>query len=209
MLSVLNGGDVDITGAFGVNGANIVVSDAGSTLTTTAALSINGGSALNVAASGNVSAGGALNVGTIGNGTVSVTGNGSSLRAATATIGAASGSTATLTVENGGTFTTGAGLTTVNATGDLNVLSGGTMIVRGNMIVHSSLDIADGGTIILDATAPAVPGAFVETNRLEENSSLATADTAAVPEPGIGALLASGLALLGARRLKERRFSIR
>ncbi|HZJ16901.1 MAG TPA: hypothetical protein VFD27_17740, partial [Chthoniobacteraceae bacterium] len=91
-------------------------------------------------------------------GTITITGAGSALTlngAATATIGATSSSIATVNVENGGTFTTGTGLTTVNATGDLNVNTGGTMIVRGDMIVYSSLDIAGGGTVILEASAPA------------------------------------------------------
>ena len=94
-------------------------------------------------------------------GTLTITGAGSALTitgAGVTTIGAAGSSTATVNVQNGGTFTTGTGQTNVNATGDLNINTGGALIVRGDMFVQSSLDIGNGGTVILDATAPPAPG---------------------------------------------------
>jgi hypothetical protein len=96
----------------------------------------------------------------------------------------------------------------VNTTGDLNINAGGTMIVRGDITVASSLEIANGGTVILGGGAPA-PGEFVEVGfsvigegDVEMWESGAAA--AAVPEPGVGALLASALALVGFHRRKER-----
>jgi len=116
-------------------------------------------------------------------------------------------------VENGGVFITGIGLTTVNATGDLNVNAGGTMIVRGDVTVLSSLDIA--GTVILDGGAPPAakdlfendPG-FDERELSAPGSEFARVAThvqvhnppGAIPEPGVSALLISALALLGVRR---------
>jgi hypothetical protein len=103
--------------------------------------------------------------------------------------------------------------TTVNATGDLNVNAGGTMIVRGNMTVLSSLDIA--GTVILDGGAPPAaeglsendPGFYEgELSAAGSEFAWAAADgqvhnpPGAIPEPGVGALLISALALLGVRR---------
>src|SRR4030095_2594236 len=103
--------------------------------------------------------------------------------------------TATLTMENGGTFITGTGLTTVNATGDLNINAGGTMIVRGNMTVLSSLDIANGSTVILDANAPPAPASdeFAEPElgapgvpdfgAWEDSNASTGASVGVVPEP--------------------------
>jgi T5SS/PEP-CTERM-associated repeat protein len=140
-------------------------------------------------------------------GSVTITGAGSALTltgAATATIGAASASIGTLTVENGGAFTTGTGLTTVNATGDLNINAGGTMIVRGNMTVANSLEIANGGTVILDASAPA-PGEFAETDLTGPDEfdfgAVESIGGSAVPEPGSATLITAGaLGLLVRRR---------
>ncbi|HZJ15634.1 MAG TPA: hypothetical protein VFD27_11315 [Chthoniobacteraceae bacterium] len=141
-------------------------------------------------------------------GTITITGAGSALTLSnTATIGAASASTAAVNVQNGGTFTTGTGLTTVNATGDLNVLAGGTMIVRGDMIVHSSLDIA--GTVILDddpVPAPALGAiADVGLQDFEEGefgggNPSAGDSVSAVPEPNVAMLVLTSLGILGIRR---------
>jgi hypothetical protein len=167
-LNVFNGADVDITGAFGVNGSTILVTGAGSTFSADTFVVSSG--TLTVSAGGAVSVSTGFSLGTAG--------------------------TATLTIENGGTFSTGTGLTTVNATGDLNINSGGTMIVRGSMTVLSSLDIA--GTVIVGAPAP---GQVAESERDFEDGYLsAPAGITNIPEPGVGALLASALALLGLRR---------
>ena len=146
-------------------------------------------------------------------GTVLITGSGSALTlSGVATIGATSASTATLNVENGGTFTTGTGLTTVNVTGDLNVNAGGTMIVRGDMVVANSLDIANGGTVILGGGAPA-PGEFAEpdltgpdefdSGAVENIGGSSTVDFAAVPEPGSATLITAGALSLLARRRRR------
>ena len=152
-------------------------------------------------------------------GTIIISGAGSALTldsALSSTIGAISGSSATLTVENGGTFTTSTGRTTVNATGDLNINNGGTMIVRGDMTIHSALEISAGGTVILSEDAPLAPAAFQFAEAevgMSSNLDLGTwkdgafasagSDLAAVPEPGVGALLATGLMLLGMRRRRS------
>ena len=144
---------------------------------------------------------------------ITITGTGSSLTlTGQAMFGGASGSIATLTVENGGIFTTGTGTTTVNATGDLNINAGGTMIVRGDMTIASSLDIANGGTVILGGGAPA-PGEFAEADltgpdgfdfgAVENIGGASTADFVAVPEPGSATLIASGALSLLARRRRR------
>src|SRR6185369_10190382 len=105
-------------------------------------------------------------------------------------------SAGSVTVLNGGTFTTGIGQTNVNATGAIHVNSGGTMIVRGNMTVQTSLDIA--GTVILDANAPA-PGEETDDLALadfppndfsfeEDANRLSMGEGAAVPEPSVAML---------------------
>ena len=156
------------------------------------------GSALTIL-SGATLTGTSLNVATMDaatTGSVTIAGAGSALiltGAAAATIGAASGSTATLTVQSGGTFTTGTGLTTVNATGDLNINAGGTMIVRGDMIVHSSLDIANGGTVILSESAMPAPAS----GELVWDMPALETTVVVVPEPGSATLALLGCALLG------------
>jgi hypothetical protein len=145
-------------------------------------------------------------------GTVEIDGTGSSLTITglITTLGASAASTATFNVQNGGTFTTGTGLTTVNSTGDLNINAGGTMIVRGDMTVANSLDIANGGTVILGGDAPA-PGESAEVDltwpdefdfgAVETIGGSSTADFAAAPEPGSATLIAAGaLSLLTRRR---------
>jgi hypothetical protein len=80
------------------------------------------------------------------------------------------------------------------------VNAGGTMIVRGDMLIQSSLDIA--GTVIIEADAPAP--AF-DNAIAWETSNLQTGNlSAAVPEPGVGALLLAAATLLGARPGKAR-----
>ncbi len=144
-------------------------------------------------------------------GTLLVTGAGSALTLSdTATIGAASNSVATVTIENGGVFTTGTGLTTVNATGDLNINAGGTMIVRGDMLVQSALDIDDGGTVILGESATPAPvrndfaDAGLQSSEmggwLTPHGSGASTDFNVVPEPGVSSLLLLGVAALFRRR---------
>jgi T5SS/PEP-CTERM-associated repeat protein len=194
-VSFLNGG----TGTFGA-----ILVDSSTIAGTDGTLSIQSGASVTAGSliiAPNASA---------NSGVVTITGPGSALTltgAATATIGAASNSIGTLNVESGGTFTTGTGLTDVRATGDINVNAGGTMIVRGNMNVANSLDIANGGTVILGGSAPPAPAlAMDEIGASAFGAGEIGAATTIVPEPGIGALLASALALLGARRPKERRF---
>ncbi len=126
-------------------------------------------------------------------GTVSITGTGAALTltgAATATIGAASGSIATVNIGSGGTFTTGTGQTNVNATGDLNVNAGGTMIVGGDMVVLTSLDI--GGTMI-------VHGNMVVSGALNIGDTLIVADSAPFTpaEAQFGTLESSDSAAVG------------
>jgi hypothetical protein len=128
----LNGGDFarDATGTFALDPGRTFTVQNGGDATFTGAFGVAGSTTYNITGTGS---------------TLTVTG--------TTTIGMSSGGTATVNIGNGGTFTTGTGQTTVNATGDLNINAGGTMIVRGNMTVHSSLEIA--GTVILAASAPA------------------------------------------------------
>ena len=128
-----------------------------------------------------------------------ITGLGSALTlATTATLGTASASTATLTVESGGTFTTGTGLTTVNATGDVNINDGGTMIVRGDLIVRGSLEIASGGTMMVEASGVLAPGA--SDFPADENFRRLAAP---VPEPGMGALWLCGLVVIALGRARR------
>jgi fibronectin-binding autotransporter adhesin len=195
----LNGATADLTFSSASTSAfGLIQVDASSTAGTSGTLTINSGATVT---------GTGLTVAnrTVANtGAVTISGADSLLTltgAATTTIGAASASTGTLTIENGGTFTTGTGLTMVSATGDLNILGGGTMIVRGNMVVKSALDIADGGVVILDATEPPSPG---DDPIFDDASFRNDVASRAVPEPGIGALLLSAVALLGARHPKIR-----
>jgi hypothetical protein len=177
-LNVFNGADVDITGAFEVNGANILVSGSGSTFSAETFVVSSG--TLIVSAGGDVSVSTEFSLGTSGS--------------------------ATLTIENGGTFTTGSNLTTISDTGDLNINAGGTMMVRGEMTVFSSLDI--GGTVILGATASPTPnaiGTMPESNLSFDESDLSASTTITnIPEPGIGSLLASAIALLRLRHRESR-----
>ena len=93
--------------------------------------------------------------------------------------------------------------------GNLVKASDGTLALNGALGTGASTLSADAGTTILGAsqTLAALTIAGGATVVLEENSlpspTLADANSA-VPEPGIGALLLSALALLGLRRPKER-----
>ena len=116
-------------------------------------------------------------------------GTGSTLQVTnTATV--AGGATLTL---NGGTFTAGP----LNVSGTLRATLGtasaasGTNNSGGRIFISDALDIASGGKVILDATAPAP--AFAADGFVFENAS--------VPEPGVGALLASMVWLWLWRRL--------
>ena len=89
---------------------------------------------------------------------------------------------------------------TVNITGDLGgsnifvnpILSTATVnIARSEQL--NSLYIGDGGKIVLTNSLPPAPDAL----QFDTASAL---ETPAIPEPGIGALLASALAFFGARR---------
>jgi len=174
-------GALTITGAFEVNGSNVLVTGAGSTFSADTIRVSTG--ALTVSAGGDLSVSTEFSLGTAGS--------------------------ATLTIENGGTFTTGTGLTTVNATGDLNINAGGTMIVRGDMTVLSSLDIANGGVVILGATASRTPalGAIADVELLDfeqgefGGGNPRAGDTvSAVPEPSVAMLVLTSLGVLGIRR---------
>ena len=166
-LTLQNGADAVFTGAYENGTASTInVNGAGSALSTTAALAINGGSTLNIAQGGVVTAGTALDIGVTTGGTVVVDGVGSRLSAATndlATLGG-SGVTGTLTLRNGATGTLGevriGSATAATNTSSLTVLSGATATIRNATVATSAAPmpsgiIVDGAGSILTQTGAA------------------------------------------------------
>ena len=173
-LTVQNGGDATITGAFANSTASTIsVSGTGSTLATTGNLGIQGGSILNIAAGGSIATGaGNVNVGTSGgNGAVTVDGAGSSFTGDSLFIGQ-SGRTGSVTFSNGSTgqfSTVGLDQSSVAGTnGSLAIQSGatvtGTSLLLGSIVAAntgtttvtgsgSTLTIAGAGTAIIGATS--------------------------------------------------------
>jgi T5SS/PEP-CTERM-associated repeat protein len=159
-LTVQNGGDVTITGAFTHNAAaNVVVTGAGSTFTTTLTMTLASGSTMTVQSGGDVSAGaGGVSIGTSGNGTVTVDGSGSSLNGGTLTVGL-SGATGSLTFSNGSTgafgFINVDSSGTVGTSGTLSIQSGATVTGSGSLTIAPGA-VANSGTVTIDGAGSAL-----------------------------------------------------
>jgi hypothetical protein len=157
-LRMENGADATITGGFTNNSAStIVVTDNGSTLTTTGGLSLIGGASAQISSGGDVSAGGSLNIGTAGDGAVSV-GSGSSLSAGGTTLLGRSGATGYLFFSNASTGRFTDILVDVSSfadtEGSLEISSGST--VTGTSLAVASTAAANTGLVRISGTDSAL-----------------------------------------------------
>jgi fibronectin-binding autotransporter adhesin len=176
-FTVQAGGDAVFTSAFtNATTSTIVVIGAGSTLSTTGALGIQGGSILSIAAGGSVTSGPAqINIGTTGgNGTVTVDGIGSSL-AGGGLVLAQAGNMANLTFSNGSTGSFGnIGIdasAVVETNAALNIQSGAS--VTGTSLIIAPNAAANIGSATVSGTGSAltINGAV---NLGAANASIAT-----------------------------------
>lgn len=171
-LTVQNGGDFTVTDAYVLDSAStLLITGAGSTLSTTSILNFGGGSTVSIASGGSSSSSSSqTQVGTAaGSSTLTVTGTGSSLGSGILAIGA-SGNTGSVTFSNSSTGTVTAiavdNSSTAGTSATLNVQSGADL--TGTSLQIAPMSVANtgvltvtgsGSTVTLNGAATATIGA--------------------------------------------------